>query len=289
MAKKDNSQLLNSMDENYYSFGSDSDIEADIRELLSYKAKKKPGRPKNPNTNAMMKVLLKVAKDVSTVSENISKVTQQLEVTNSHLEGVISRVETLEVNVESLTREAKVDSDRISTLEQKVDQMEQYGHRLTAVLTWNPITPQGNDDDAVIEQANGAESTEPPNNGQQRNNQPSIAQVQSALKEKLALDDSTMSDIRIRRTSRRNNSKFLLHLGSPAVKNLIFRSMKTHHPDDMFLNEYLTKRRENIFYQLRKMKAEEKKFHQVYTFHGDIFVKYNSNDSPKQISSLADI
>ena len=119
MAKKDNSQLLNSMDENDYSFGSDSDIEADIRELLSYKAKKKPGRPKNPNTNAMMKVLLKVAKDVSTVSENISKVTQQLEVTNSHLESVISRAETLEVKVESLTREAKDDSDRCSILEQE--------------------------------------------------------------------------------------------------------------------------------------------------------------------------
>ena len=272
-------------------FDDDEDIDALIEELTKFKGAKKPGRPKNPDPRTLMKVLLKVSSD-------LSGMTKQLKVNNSHLAGLVKRVETVERDVQSLASEADTDRKRILELEDRVDRMEQYNHRLTVVLTYNTASQRNESDEAAAPaldtptQTPAETLTETPAAAEAplgQRTERDVAHVRESLKSALALSDATMNGIRMRRASRTNKAKFLLHLDNPAIKGELFRKMKIQKPSGVYLNEFLTKHRESILYQLRRMKRDERKFHQVYSYHGDIFVKYTSNDTPKLIRSLSDI
>ena len=82
--------------------------------------------------------------------------------------------------------------------------------------------------------------------------------------------------------------KFLIKTINSTIKSKIFKAAKTERPNDLFVNEFLVKRRQKLMYDLRTMKRQGR-FSSVYSFNGDIFVKYHNNNNYFHIKSLNDI
>ena len=136
---------------------------------------KKPGVP--GTLTKLTKVLLKVSCDVT-------KMTNELKVTNSHLQGVVKRFEKLETTLQTLSRESTVNRKRISELEVKLDQMEQFNHRQTIVLTCAAVDAPALSQGAVGGAGRGGTDV-------------AIPRVKELLRGGLQLDETVMNDIKI--------------------------------------------------------------------------------------------
>ena len=101
--------------------------------------------------------------------------------TNSHLQGVVKRVEKLETTVQTLSRESAADRKRISELEVKLDQMEQFNHRQTIVLTCAAVDAPALSQGAVGGADRGGTDV-------------AIPQVKELLRGELQRDETAMND-----------------------------------------------------------------------------------------------
>ena len=76
---------------------------------------------------------------------------------------------------------------------------------------------------------------------------------------------------------------------SANVKNTILRTIKKKKPNDIYFNEFLTRHRHNLFYQLRQLRKENREIKSVYTRNGSVYYKLQLNDQYHKVSSVDDI
>ena len=108
------------------------------------------------------------------------------------------------------------------------------------------------------------------------------------LSSKLKLSSKELDGLVIEKFGNLQN-KFLVKIPKTSTKSIIFVAAKKEKPRDLYVNEFLVKRREKLLYDLRMLKRNEGRFVSVYTFNGDIYVKYNHTDMPFLIKSLDDV
>ena len=107
------------------------------------------------------------------------------------------------------------------------------------------------------------------------------------LSKKLKIPKEQMDGLIVENFGNLQN-KFIIKSITSTAKSNFFKAAKTERPHDLFINEFLTKKREKLLYDLRTMKRQGR-FSSVYTFNGDIYVKYQNNNTSFNIKSLNDI
>ena len=83
----------------------------------------------------------------------------------------------------------------------------------------------------------------------------------------------------------KDGNKILFYALDEFDKTEIFRAARTMKPRDFYVNENLTSRNRQIFFELRQMK-KSKKILSVYSYRGDIYCKKDSNSRSVRIDSL---
>ena len=83
-------------------------------------------------------------------------------------------------------------------------------------------------------------------------------------------------------------NKYIIKVPNFTVKTMLFRAVKLTKPKDLFLNEFLIKARQNLFFELRQMRKNGE-LYSVYSFNGQLFVKYSLDGPSFRVKSLNDI
>ena len=60
-------------------------------------------------------------------------------------------------------------------------------------------------------------------------------------------------------------------------------------PPNFYIAESLIKARSELFYNVRKLKKEKNLNYSAYSFHGDIFIRFNINERPTKIIDISDV
>ena len=84
------------------------------------------------------------------------------------------------------------------------------------------------------------------------------------------------------------NNKFVAKVSNSSLKSRMFKAVKTARPENVFINEFLTKKRENLMYELRNFKRQGR-LTSVYSFNGKIYVKYPNNIVAFHVNNLSDM
>ncbi len=69
-------------------------------------------------------------------------------------------------------------------------------------------------------------------------------------------------------------------------RSAIFRAARTIKPDSFFVSESLIHSKQQLFYELRKMKRDSRCFHSVFCFKGQLYIKRNIDGNKILICSI---
>jgi hypothetical protein len=76
---------------------------------------------------------------------------------------------------------------------------------------------------------------------------------------------------------------------SKEARNRIIVAVKRKKPDDLFVNEYLTKSRAAIIFKLRTLRRNDETIERVYVRHGQVCVKTKKSDKISFINCESDL
>ena len=73
------------------------------------------------------------------------------------------------------------------------------------------------------------------------------------------------------------------------IKNKLFNEIRGKRRGNCFISELLTAKNNQLFYEARKLKKEQKKIYSAYTFKGQVYIKPNSESYPVLIRDSNDL
>ena len=170
------------------------------------------------------------------------------------------KIEELEYKLEEATETNK---GRMTTLEEHVDHVDQLARKHDLILS-GPGVPTDNEKlkKAVIEK----------------------------LSSSLKIPKKDLLNIKVRKIGPGRNGKpptVLLTHYNTETRGLIFSAAHKAKPTDIFINESVTRKRENLMYELRKFKKEGK-LKSVYSLNGYVYVVY-PDGGRKQVNNLYEV
>ena len=77
--------------------------------------------------------------------------------------------------------------------------------------------------------------------------------VRHRLSDKLGIDSTLLSSIPIHQLDT-EGKRFLMNVGDPSTRLLMFKKIRQKKPDNLFLNDFLTKKRPSLMYEMRKLR-----------------------------------
>lgn len=168
-------------------------------------------------------------------------------------------IENLKSSLSNLTLKVEQDKTIITELNEKMDALEQYSRRNCLLITGVPPTDNENTDSSVIE----------------------IARVMnSKLNSPM---DITLKDID---RSHRIGEKIIVKFSSYNVRRSFYSNRKLADKG-IFINESLTKKRNTVLYECRKLRREHK-LESAWSVDGDIKIKL-PNGSIHKIVNIDDV
>ena len=85
----------------------------------------------------------------------------------------------------------------------------------------------------------------------------------------------------------RDRQHLKIRLSSKTRKVALIKSIKTARPENLFINDYLTKSRSGILFQLRTLRKSDPRVSSVYTLGGSVCCRLTNNDKVYHINSSA--
>ena len=221
--------------------------------------KKKPGRPKKlqPKQNQSPDSL---TKQIMTLTEQVTLLTQKFGEMQSMFNGLF---EKMKLDNEKLKTENTALRSEIISVNHRVDDMEQEANNGKIVLHIK--------------------------NYQNNHNVNVKTYVSETLNRRINLDPSFLDGVTVNKFGKFND-KFILEVSSMSMKSFLFKVIKEKKPRDIFVNEFLTRKRSQLFYEIRqKKKNDPRLFHSVYTYNGSIFLKHTKESQPIRIYDIDDL
>lgn len=81
-----------------------------------------------------------------------------------------------------------------------------------------------------------------------------------------------------------------LECRNPASKVHLLKQARTKRPSGVFVSEFLTSAKRNIFYNLRQLKKQHpRKIRSAFTIGGNIFYRLQDSSQAVQVNSLDDL
>ena len=172
------------------------------------------------------------------------------------------KVRHLENDNAQMKSEIKKLGERLESMEQKTDDMEQKD--LSFLLTLRCKVPPATEGGVV-----------------------SMGEVKTFVKHKLKLDDDVTGKISIRKLGETEDS-YVIKVDSNKSKGQLFKKCKQEKPADFYVSEFLTKKRHKLMYDLRQLKQSDNRIERIYSFNGNIFIKKFGTAEPILIRAVSD-
>ena len=86
-----------------------------------------------------------------------------------------------------------------------------------------------------------------------------------------------------------DGKKFGIYAVDPGLKRKLFSKCREIRPTGFFINEFLTKKRHNLVYAIRKFKDTNPRLLKVFTDVGRVFVVVRGLEGPKLVQTIEDV
>ena len=242
--------------------------------LQSYMSGFKPNtRIKGENPVYAMFTALEV------LTEQIGELCKDVQKSNSKLDSVLDRISSLEAGKVELEGRVDDNETRVTSLENgtlqetvvsgiddRIDEIDQRSLQCKLTLsTTEPIL-------AVGRSTSKLRSSE----------------VQNFLKSNLHLPDSELKSISAYQMDS-EGKKFGFEVADPGLKRKLFSKCRELKPTGFFINEFLTKKRHNLVYNIRKLKESTPRLLKAFTDVGRVFVVVRGLERPKLVNTMDDV
>lgn len=116
------------------------------------------------------------------------------------------------------------------------------------------------------------------------------SKVQNLLSTTLDFSLKTLSDyFSIRPIGREGKRRALIRTFHPADRKELFTRVKRRKPAGLFINDNFSKQQEELFYQVRKFKRENRLAFPVFSKMGRVYFKKPNHQRPVEIKTVEDI
>ena len=171
---------------------------------------------------------------------------------------LIPRIQFLEEENSALKRKVSEEKLRMDTLENRLDDIEQ-DKRSHQLLISSP------------------ELADP---------KTSINETVELLSSKLHIRKEQFNGATVRKLGKQGNT-VLLSLPNRHLHPIIFKRVRNYKPRNLFVNEFLIKKREAIYLYLKEQKKQDPSiFHSSFTFYGKIYIKKHANSEKILVQSI---
>ena len=167
-----------------------------------------------------------------------------------------------EVNAKLLDSNRNKDK-KIAELESRVDTLEQHAKKGQVIVSSPAISSLGEENFQDV--------------------------IRGMLASKLRLSQNVLDRFSIRRIGAEGKRRALVTTKTDEDRLSIFAAARTIKPTDFYINESLTRTRDQLYYDVRMHKKNTNGNYSVYTFHGNIFIRKDSNSKPVLIKTMDDL
>ena len=198
---------------------------------------------------------------VKCVIEEMRKMNTKLDILSSKVDELFPRVQRLEAE-NIVLKDKLINSDaRLAELEYRVDTVEQ-SKREHQLIIHSPQIDSASDN--LLNET--------------------IDRISSTLR----IHQSSFQGTQVHKLGVNKNT-VLVSLGDTSLRAKIFSSLMKMKPRNFSVNEFLIKKREDLYRKIRDKKKENgSNFHSVFTFHGQIFMKKTRASNKELIKSYND-
>ena len=240
-----------------------------------------------PQIGQVLRTLLTKNEDLTTrVGDSLS----ELKRTNDSILMLSQKVTKLENDQKKLAKGVITNDGNIRELYDQVDNIEQNSLNLQLVLTCDLPQPEPVDTPEITVNGEGQSETVRPIYVSQLARLKEVQnRVRQHLTNVLALPETTFDNVSVRPLSKRASNKYHLTFPDVITKMALFDAKKRRSPSGLYIQDFLTRSREELLYNLRRMKNVDKKLSAVYSRNGNIYVKFPGNDTASLVRNLNDI
>ena len=95
-----------------------------------------------------------------------------------------------------------------------------------------------------------------------------------------------------KKTDRKPSRDLIVQFKKKETRNSFYKERKKTFENDLqsrvYINEHLTSYRSNLFFAARKL-MKSKKLHSAWSQHGNILIRRDESDNPKQVNTHKDL
>ena len=236
------------------------------------------GRPK---ADLSLKYMDVIAKSIQNLGTEISKMRNENTKALNMMKGVNERVQKLEVENGTLNTKLNELEKKVEDLERKEDDRDQK--ELSNKVIVRCKIPSQREAPTLSEDGNAISALG-------GNQTPSLDDVMTHLCDELHLGTDDRQLLSIRKLGMIENT-YVIEIKNQSLKSKLFKNCKEYAPQDFFLNEYLTKKRHRLMFELRELKRDTSTngtIQRVYSFNGKVIIKKSGQVNPLQINTLSD-
>ena len=211
--------------------------------------------------------------DVRESNEKYSALASRVENLESKIESqhdeCANRVSNIEERVQSL--ETREGASVNNALEDRIDELEQKSLNSKAILTLShPL---------AIDATHSADRTQ-------------LVKDHLSSTLSLPIEDLKISAHSFDSEGYTPGCRFVVDFNDPTTRPMIFKKFRQIRPRGQFLNDFLTKKRNNTLYEIRKLRDEgtnSEKIKKVFSDYGRLFVVMDGSTRPKLVRTVADV
>ena len=210
--------------------------------------------------------------DVKESNEKYKAITNRLEnlekKVDSNQEVLEGRMSNIETRVQGL--ESNEVGHDTTILDQRIDELEQRSLNSKAILSLSePLT---------VNEAQSGDRTQ-------------VVRTHLSQTLNLPLDElSTISAYSFDSEGYTPGCRFAIEFADPAVRPKLFKKFRQIRPSDQFLNDFLTKKRNNVLYGIRKLRERNsEKIKKVFSDFGRLFVVIQGSPRPKLVRTVEEV
>ena len=182
-----------------------------------------------------------------------------LEASNNVLEQKVEQLQDRVIELEA--RECKCNNDLVNEMESRLDELEQKSLSQKLILKIDDVSDSRNFD---------------------------LAAVRNYLSNKLQMSAEEVGTINGYPLSD-DGHRFVLDVTTQSTRYKLFKQCKAIKPSTIYLNEFLTKKRDKMMFDLRRLKETKPSLKRVYSDHGRVFCVIDGRNDRLRVRSIEDV
>ena len=206
---------------------------------------------------------------INALKKQVSDMKSEREVLNTTVEDLKMTIKKKDRAIERLQWENQCNSEELETLKIKLDQLEQQNYEKNLRIVGMPDHESSEDEEKknIVDFA------------------------KNTLKLKLKTTDITEVQRMGKKSDKKPSRDLIVKFRRRSVRDNFYKERKTtlENPSPkVYVNEHLTSYRSNLFFAARKL-VKSKKIHSTWSQHGNILIRRDETDKPKQLHSHKDL